>query len=139
MSLNTKNIEQANQFLSEQENGSFTVMDENGYPSTSAVWLINQGDISEVYFSTEVGSNKYKRLQKSSKASLNCHDNARNLTLVGDAEILTDQAIKTKQWREPFIHIYPEGDTDPTYSIIRLKTKRVSMFLAEAPAEFELD
>jgi len=132
-------IEKANQFFKTRQDASFSVLDENGYPSTSAIWLMNQDNISDIYFSTPVGSNKYKRLQKSNKASINCYAEFNNLTLVGEAEVLTDQESKTKHWQEPFIHIYPKGDTDPTYCIIKFTTKRVSLHIDHEGAEFTLD
>ena len=132
-------FEKANQFIKTRQDGSFSVIDESGYPSASAVWLINQENISEIYFSTIVGSNKYQRLQKNNKASLCCYAEFNNLTLVGEAEILTDQASKSKHWQEPFIHIYPKGDTDPTYCIIKFTTKRVSLHIDHEGAAFTLE
>jgi len=136
--MDEKMIEKANQFIKICNDASFSVIDENEYPSASAVWLINQEDIAEIYFSTIVGSNKYKRLQKSSKASICCYAEFNNLTLVGEAEVLTDQESKSKHWQEPFINIYPDGDTDPTYCIIKFTTKRVSLHIDHRGAEFAI-
>ena len=136
--MNTKMFKKANEFIKTRNDASFSVLDENGYPSASAVWLIGQENISEIYFSTIVGSNKYKRIQKSNKVSICCYSEFNNLTLVGEAEILTDQEAKTKHWQEPFIHIYPGGETDPTYCIIKFTTKRVSAHIDHEGAEFML-
>jgi len=130
--------EKAVQFLKTRPDASFSVLDENGYPSTSAIWLVNQGDISEIYFSTPVGSNKYKRLQNSGKASICCYAEFNNLTLVGEAEVLTDQESKAKHWQEQFVYVYPGGPTDPTYSIIKFTTKRVSQNIGHEAAEYGL-
>lgn len=132
-------LQKANQFIKTRQDASFSVMDESGYPSASAVWLINQEDISEIHFSTIVGSNKYKRLQKNNRASICCYSEFDNLTLVGEAEVLTDQASKSKHWQEPFIHIYPKGETDPTYCVIRFVTKRVSLHIDHEGAEFVME
>ena len=137
--MDTKFFEKANQFFKTRENASFGVIDENGYPSISAIWLAERGNISEVYFSTPVGSNKYKRLQKNNKASICCYADINNLTLVGEAEILTDQESKSKHWQDQFIYIYPEGETDPTYCIIKFTTKRVSLNIDHEGAEFMVD
>ncbi|MFV0394567.1 MAG: pyridoxamine 5'-phosphate oxidase family protein [Coprobacillaceae bacterium] len=137
--MNKKILDKANQFLKTRKDGSFSVIDESGFPSASAIWLINQEDISEIYFSTFVGSNKYKRLQNSKKASICCYAEFNNLTLVGNAEILTDQESKSKHWQEPFKHIYPKGDIDPTYCIIKFTTKRVSLHINNEGAEFLLE
>jgi len=137
--MNTKFIEKANEFIKTREDASFGVIDENGCPSVSAVWLTNQDDISEIYFSTPAGSNKHKRLQKSNKASICCYSGFNNLTLVGEAEILTDQETKSKHWKDQYIYIYPGGETDPTYCIIKFTTKRVSLNIDHEGAEFVME
>jgi len=131
-------LEKANEFIKTRSDASFSVLDESGYPSASAIWLMGHKGVSEIYFSTPVGSNKYKRLQKNGKASLNCYAQFDNLTLVGEAEVLTDKESKTKHWQEPFIHIYPKGDTDPTYCVIKFTTRRVSMNINHEAAEFAM-
>jgi len=137
--MNAKMFEKANQFIKTRENASFGVIDENGYPSVSAIWLTKQENISEIYFSTPVGSNKYKRLQKSNKASICCYTDFNNLTLVGEAEVLIDQESKSKHWQEQYIYIYPEGESDPTYCVIKFTTKRVSLNIEHEGAEFTID
>ena len=137
--MDAKFLEKANQFIQTRQDASFSVIDEDGYPTTSAIWLTKQGDISKIYFSTPVNSNKYKRLQKNKKASINCYAEFNNLTLVGEAEVLTDQESKSKHWQEPFIHIYPQGEADPTYCIIKFTTKRVSLHIDHEGAEFAID
>ncbi|MCL2753804.1 MAG: pyridoxamine 5'-phosphate oxidase family protein [Defluviitaleaceae bacterium] len=131
-------LEKANEFIKTHSNASFSVIDENGFPSASAIWLMGHKGVSEIYFSTPKGSNKYQRLQKCNKASINTYSDFNNLTLVGEAVVLTDQESKSKHWQEPFIHIYPEGDTDPTYCIIKFTTKRVSLHIDHEGAEFTL-
>lgn len=136
--MNAKILEKATQFIKSRSDASFSVLDEQGYPSTSAIWLMGHEGIDEIYFSTPVGSNKYKRLQHSSRACICTYSEFNNLTLVGEAQILTDQASKTKYWQEPFGYIYPQGDTDPTYCIIKFTTKRVSLNIDQEEAEFTL-
>ena len=67
------------------------------------------------------------------------HTQFDNLTLVGQAEVLTDQQSKTKHWQEPFIHIYPGGDSDPNYCVIKFTTKRVSLNISHEGAESTTD
>jgi len=136
MKMNEKMLEKANQFIKTQNDASFSVLDESGFPSASAIWLMGHEGIAEIYFSTPMGSNKYKRLQKNNKACICTYAEFDNLTLVGEAEILTDQESKTKHWQEPFIHIYPDGDTDPDYCVIKFITKRVSLHIDHEGSEF---
>ena len=134
--MNTKMLEKANQMIKTCEDAGFGVIDENGYPSVSAISLCNPENISEVYFTTNIGSNKEKRLRKNNKASVCCYSETNNLTLVGETEIFTDQETKSKYWQDWFVHVYSGGETDPTYCVIKFTTKRVSMWIDEEGAEF---
>ena len=136
--MDAKMIKKANEFIKSRNDASFSVLDESGFPSASAIWLMGHEGINEIYFSTPAGSNKHKRLQKSNKACICTYAQFDNLTLVGEAEILTDQESKTKHWQEPFIHIYPGGDTDPNYCVIKFTTKRVSLNINHEGAEFTI-
>ena len=137
--MDAKVLAKANAFIKTRQDASFGVIDEDGFPSVSAVWLTNQEDISELYFSTPVGSNKYRRLQKNPRASLCCYAEFNNLTLVGEAEVLTDQESKSRHWKEQYIYIYPGGETDPGYCIIKFTTKRVSLNIDHEAAEFVME
>ena len=134
--MNVKMLEKANQFFKTRNDASFSVIDEDGFPSASAIWLMGQENVEEIYFSTPLGSNKYKRLENNKKACICAYTEFNNLTLVGEAAILTDQESKTKHWQEPFIHIYPGGDTDPNYCVIKFTTKRISLHIDHEAAMF---
>ena len=136
--MNEKMLEKASQFFKTRNDASFSVIDESGFPSASAIWLMGHESVAEIYFSTPSGSNKHKRLQKNKNACICTYAEFNNLTLVGEAEILTDLESKSKHWQEPFIHIYPGGVTDPNYCVIKFTTKRVSMHIDHEGAEFAM-
>ena len=136
--MNEKMLEKANKIIKNCTAASLGVIDENGYPSVSTVSLCYPENVSEIYFSTNIGSNKEKRLRENNKASICCHANSNNITLVGEAEILTDQETKSKYWQNWFAEIYQGGETDPTYCIIKFTTKRVSLWIDYEMAEFAL-
>jgi len=140
--MNTKFFEKANETIRTFEHASFGVIDESGYPSTSAISLINPENISELYFTTTMDSNKVKRLQKNNKASINCFTNMNNMTLVGEAEIFSDQETKSKYWQnwvELGSDIYPDGISDPNYCFVKFTTKRVNLWIDEESVGFVLD
>jgi len=140
--MNTKLFEKANEIIRTFEYASFGVIDENGYPSASAVILCNPMNISELYFITTLDSNKGKRLQKNNKASINCYTSENNITLVGETEIITDQETKNrywKDWTELGVDIYADGVSNGNYCIIKFTTKRVSLWVDNEGAEFTLD
>ena len=132
--MGTKLFEKASQII--KTNGginfgdaAFGVVDENGYPSVSTISLIKPENISELYFSTNIGGNKEKRIQKNNKASICCRFDFNNLTLVGNAEVLTDQETKNKYWEDRFAQMGFSGKNDPNWCVIKFVTKRVSLFI----------
>jgi len=140
--MNTKLVERANEVIKGFEYASFGIIDESGYPSASAIILCNPKGISELYFITTMDSNKAKRLRKNNKASINCYTVDNNLTLVGEAEIITNQETKSKYWEEWIelgVDIYKDGVSDPNYCIVKFTTKRVSLWVDDEGAEFMLD
>lgn len=116
----------------------FAVIDEQGYPSVSTVSVIQPQNLFEIYFSTSLDCNKTNRLRNNSRASL-CFKCDYNITLVGEATILTDQATKSKYWQDSFINHYAGGETDPNYCIIKFTTQRVSLWLGSEGGAFTID
>ena len=140
--MNAKLFEKANELIKTIKSAGFGVIDENGSPSVSAVSLIDPQNISELYLTTTMDSNKAKRLQKNDKASINCHTSTYNITLVGETEIFSDQETKSKYWQnwiERGADVYSGGATDPNYCFIRFTTKRVALWIDDEGAEFALD
>ena len=136
--MNTAIIEKANQIIKTCDAAYFGIIDENGYPSVSTVSPTGMESIQEVFFTTNIGGNKEKRLRKSNRASICFRSGNDNITLVGDAEILTDQETKSRMWQDWFINHYPGGENDPNYIVVKLTTKRVSLWVDFEIAEATL-
>ena len=137
--MNANIIEKANQIIKTCDTAYFGVIDEDGYPSVSTVSPCNPENIREIFFSTNIGGNKEMRLRKNSRASICFRSGNDNITLVGDAEILTDQATKSRCWQDWFINHYPGGETDPNYVVIKLTTRRASLWVDFEIAAFVID
>ena len=136
--MDSKMYEKANQLLKKAANVHLGVVDENGYPVVMAMSLINPENISVIYLSTTIDSNKSKSLQKNNKASVCYSTTNDNITLVGEVEILTDQGTKSKCWQNWFLEVYPGGETDPNYCIIKFTTKSASLYIDENVSAFEM-
>ena len=136
--MNASIIEKANQIIKTCDTAYFGVIDEDGYPSVSTVSPINPESILEAFVSTNIGGSKEKRLRKSSRASICFRSGNDNITLVGDAVIVTDQETKSWCWQDWFINHYPGGETDPNYVIIKFTTKRVSLWVDFENAAFTI-
>jgi len=136
--MNANTIEKANQIIKTCDTAYFGVIDEDGYPSVSTVSPTGTDSIRAAYFTTNIGGNKEKRLRKSNRASICFRSGNDNITLVGDAEILEDQETKSRFWQDWFINHYPGGETDPNYVVVRLTTKRISLWVDFEIAEAKL-
>ncbi|MCL2811793.1 MAG: pyridoxamine 5'-phosphate oxidase family protein [Clostridia bacterium] len=137
--MNANIFEKANQIIASCDTAYIGVIDESGNPSVSTVSPIKPKNIFEAYFATGTDANKTKRLLKNNRASVcYCLDGA-NITLVGTAEVLTDQATKSQYWLDWFIDHFSGGKTDPSYCIIKFTTKRVSLWIDHEGAEFTID
>ena len=135
-------LERANELIKTFKYASFGVIDEQDYPSVSAVSLQNPENISELYLTTTMDSNKARRLHKNNKASINCYTEANNITLVGECEIFFDQETKSKYWQTWITSgadIYPDGVSDPNYCFIKFTTRRASLWIDDEGAEFTLE
>lgn len=137
--MNANIFEKANQIIRSCDTACFGVIDENDYPSVSSVSVIKPEDILEAYIATGTGANKTRRLMKNNKASVCYRVDGDNITLVGEAEIITDQETKSRLWLDSFINHFPLGETDTNYCIIRFKTKRVSLWIDGESSEFTID
>ena len=137
--MNVNIFERTNQIIRECDAAYFGVIDENGFPSVSTVTPVNPIYILEICFSTNIGGNKANRIAKDSRASVCFHSENNNITLVGDAEILTDQETKSRYWKDSFINHYHGGETDPNYCIVRFTAKRVSLWVNYESAEFTVE
>jgi len=135
--MNANIFAKANQILKNSTDAYFGVTDESGYPSVSTVSVINPENIFELYFSTGLQSNKVKRLQSDKRASICFHIGNDNVTLVGEAEILTDQETKSRYWMGWLDH-FPGGETDPAYCIIKFTAKRVSLWIDNEDSAFTI-
>ena len=137
--MNANLIAKANQIIKTCDTAYFGSIDDNGYPVVTTVSVIKPEGVFEAYFSTGLESGKVARLSKNNKASLCFKNKGDNITLVGEAEILTDQEIKSRYWLDWFINHYSSGKTDPSYCIIKLMTKYVNLWLGDEGAVFSLD
>jgi len=137
--VNANIFEKANQIIKTCDAACLGVLDEAGCPSVSTVSPIAPQNMLEMYFATGLDVNKTKRLLKDRRASVcYCKDGA-NITLVGEAEVLTDQPTKSRLWLDWFIEHIPAGETDPNYCIIKFTTKRVSLWIDGEGAEFTIE
>lgn len=107
---------------------TLSLLDENGYPTTSALTAAKSNGISEITFCTGLQSNKAKRIGRSTRACVCFCADAYSITLVGDIEIVTDPTVKQAMWYDGLSHHFSGAD-DPGYCVLRFRTKRYGLFI----------
>lgn len=114
----------------ESKSAYLSYVDEDGYPVTRAMLILEHDRIKTQYLSTNTSSGKIAALLKNPKASLYyCDpDHYQGALFVGDIEVCTDMETKSFLWREGFEMYYPKGVTDPDYCVLKLTVKKGSHY-----------
>lgn len=103
-------------------------LDLDGYPTASPITAAKADGIREITFCTGLESNKAKRIERSTSASVCFCAEEYNITLVGDIEIITDPAMKKDMWYDGLRHHF-SGPEDPAYCVLRFHTRRYRVFI----------
>jgi len=114
---------------------ALTLIDNEGYPTTSCISISKSDGIREILFGIGLSSNKGKRAKECSRASVCLFDDDYesgsyyNITLVGDVEIITDPEVKKEVWYEGLAEHFEQGVADPDYAVLRFITKRYNLWV----------
>lgn len=108
----------------------FSYVDEDGYPVTRAMLILEHGQMQTQYLSTNTSSGKIASIVKNPKASIYYCDPAgfQGALFVGDIEVCMDTATRELLWRDGFEKYYPKGVTDPDYCVLKLTVKHGSHY-----------
>jgi len=103
-----------------------TTLDANGFPETRAMLALEHEGLETFWFSTNTSSHKVTQIRNSPKACVYLFDpdGFHGLSLVGRVEVLQDATAKERFWREGFERYYPQGVTDPDYTVLRFRAER---------------
>jgi len=115
---------------------TLSLLDHEGYPTTSTLSIAKADGIKQIKFAAQLDSNKVKRAQANSRASVCVFDDNfesgayYNITLVGDIEIVTDMETKKDAWYEGLENHFPNGGIeDPNYCVLIFTTKRYNLWV----------
>ena len=117
--------------LRKKSNSAYlSYVDENGYPATRAMLILEHEQIRTQYLSTNTSSGKIPALLKNPKACIYyCDpDHFQGALFAGDIEVCTDAETKAFLWREGFEMYYPKGVTDPDYCVLKLTVQKGSHY-----------
>ena len=114
---------------------ALTLIDSEGYPTTSCISISKADGIGEILFGIALSSNKGKRAKKCTRAAVCLFDDDYesglyyNISLVGDVEIISDPVVKEEVWYEGLAEHFEQGVTDPDYAVLRFSTKRYNLWV----------
>jgi general stress protein 26 len=96
----------------------------DNFPETRALDnTLNKGidDELKIYFTCGTDSPKVKQLKKNNSASLYYYapGNYKNMILFGKLELVADNLLKDKLWRDEFLRYYKNGKNDEQYGILK--------------------
>ncbi|MCG3226211.1 MAG: pyridoxamine 5'-phosphate oxidase family protein [Candidatus Heimdallarchaeota archaeon] len=117
-----------------------STIDKNGFPYIRAVFNLRCKEkfphpakvISEydedpytVYISTNTSSIKVNQIEKNGKVAIYfaLPNDVKGVMLQGEAEVLDDIEFKKDIWMENWTVYYPQGYTDPDFTILKIKPK----------------
>jgi general stress protein 26 len=114
---------------------------DDGYPNVKAMIKMENEGLNRIWLSTNASSRRVGQLTRNPKASAYFVDFNRweGLMLVGDVEILHDAESKKRLWREGFERYYPQGVTDPDYSVLRFTARRGNYYHGLANVMFDVN
>lgn len=80
-----------------------------------------------IWFAAGLSTNKIKDIKKNSTVSVFVDDpnDQTNASIIGQAEIVTDNRLRKKFWQETFGFFFPRGPSDPDYCLLKITPKKV--------------
>jgi len=109
-----------------------SLIDENGYPSTSALTIAKADGINWLTFASSPDSNKAKRIAKNNKASVCIASPEYNITLVGTIEEVTNMECKKNSWCDLMNDgAHWSSYEDPNFFVMCFTTERYSIFIID--------
>lgn len=98
---------------------------DDGYPNIKGMIKRENEGLRTVWFSTNTSSKRVPQVMKDSRTCVYFVDFGewKGLMLVGTIEVLQDPESKKRLWEESDRRYYPEGMTDPDYTVLRFTTE----------------
>jgi general stress protein 26 len=99
----------------------------DGAPHGRIMTNLPLGKDMVIWFATGLSTNKIKDIKKNLNVSVFVDDpnDQTNASIIGKAEIVTDDRLLKKFWQEPFGFFFPGGPSDPDYCLLKITPKKV--------------
>lgn len=120
-----ENIKDAEHFISNREYTIIATNNVNTGVRLSALSNLPGQTVKELYFATDVNSQKIKNIWDNPSCEVMFTDGNGQIMLSGKAEILTDAESKKAKWNDNMLCHFPDGAEDSTFCVVRFKTSSV--------------
>lgn len=107
---------------------TLSLLDSEGFPTTSIITPAKSNGLNWITFGTMLDQNRVSRITNCNRASVCFGTPEYCINLVGEIEIITDEAVKHEMWYEGLSHHFT-GPSDPNYCVLKFNTKRYKLFL----------
>ena len=119
-------------FSAKRIDGVLSLIDLDGYPTSSAKSGLKNDGINWLIFAT--GGHHKKRIERCNYASF-CHFSQKhNITLIGKINIISDLEIKKEMWHKDFEEFWT-GPEDENYCILKFVTERYTIWIGDEEVE----
>lgn len=119
--MNTDMIRTIMDMRMNQSTVNVSSIDQDGYPITRAMQVIEHGSYQTHYFVTSASSGKVQDYSRNPQASVYYSEERYGIAVlfIGKMEVCTDLEAKKRLWRKSFQKYYPLGLSDPDYCVLK--------------------
>lgn len=107
--------------------GLLNLINPKKYSNLVGKAMEQDGEQLTMYFSTNTSSRKVEQIRYNNKVSLYfCEpEQFHGVCAVGTMEEVTDDSLKDSLWQEGWEIYYPNGKSDPDYTILKFTSKSI--------------
>ncbi|MEG1500842.1 MAG: pyridoxamine 5'-phosphate oxidase family protein [Clostridiales bacterium] len=127
--------------INKQSVAFISSLDEDGFPNTKAMLASRKHDgIKTFYFTTNTSSMRVQQYLANNHACLYFYDTKTldAVMLKGNMDVLQDQASRKLIWQDGDDKYYPQGVTDPNYSVLRFTTQTGRLYSNHKSEDFKI-
>lgn len=115
------------QFARTYQYSNLITIDESGIPKGRMMENLPVDNDLVFWFATSAQSNKVREVKNNPKASVFLYrpTDHSSISVLGNAEIVTSDVIRTEKWKEKWTAFWKQGPTDPSYVLIKIVPLKV--------------
>jgi general stress protein 26 len=103
----------------------FFITSEDNMPIPRVVSIQRIDDDFTLWIATNGTTEKVRQIAANPNVALAVQKDMEVFTVIGAAEIIHDEVVKARLWKDSFIKLYPKGMNDPAFTIIKVRPRKV--------------